>query len=89
MLTGEETFVLSTGTVAKVRWERPEVGVDITEEEYQRRLQNIADTALRVYSNQCRRMLARGEDKEAEELWRSIFRSEPFWLKEEKKSDER
>ena len=57
----------------------------ITEEEYQRRLQNIADTALRVYSNQCRRMLDRGEDKEAEELWRSIFRSEPFWLKEGQK----
>ena len=89
MLTGEETFVLSTGTVAKVKWERPEVGVDITEEEYQRRLQNIADTALRVYSNQCRRMLARGEDKEAEELWRSIFRSEPFWLKEGRNSGER
>ena len=84
MLTGEDTFVLSTGTVCKVRWERPEVGVDITEEEYQRRLQNIADTAYRVYRDECEKLLAAGKEQEAEDLWRAISPSEPFWLRERK-----
>ena len=44
MLHGVDTFTLSTGTVCTVEWTRPEVGVDITEEEQKSRMQKFAST---------------------------------------------
>ncbi len=81
MLHGEDTFVLSTGTVCKVSWTRPEVGVDITKEEQERRMKHFARTWLNILTEECEEMIRNGEPEKAEERWRGTgINIPPPWL---------
>lgn len=85
MLRGTDTYVLSTGTVATVRWTRPEVGVDITQEEFDRRLQAFATVGLRIHAKVCQKMYDEGDVEGAEQWWKAAFNGEappPPWQDE-------
>lgn len=69
MISGEDFFVLSTGTVCKVIWNRPEVGVDITQEEQELLMKKFADTWLQILTEDCNRLLEMGETELAERRW--------------------
>lgn len=70
MLHGVDTFTLSTGTVCTVEWTRPEVGVDITEEEQKARMRKFAKTWLDILSSDCQKLLEEGDPEAAEARWR-------------------
>lgn len=81
MLSGSDTFVLSTGTVCTVEWTRPEVGVDITKEEQERRMRKFAETWLRIVTEECEQLLELGEPELAEKRWRDTgLEIPPPWL---------
>lgn len=85
MLRGTDTYVLSTGTVATVRWTRPEVGVDITQEEFDRRLQRFAAQGVKLITSLCMQLRAEGKYEEAEKWWRNLYAGEappPPWQNE-------
>ncbi|MCD7730288.1 MAG: hypothetical protein LUI05_02175 [Oscillospiraceae bacterium] len=70
MLSGTDKFTLASGTVCTVHWTRPEVGVDITLEEQQRRMRKFAQTWLGIVKKDCARLLDIGEPELAEKRWR-------------------
>lgn len=81
MLHGVDTFTLSTGTVCTVEWTRPEVGVDITEEEQKSRMQKFASTWLRILTENCQKLLDEGKPEAAEKRWRETgIDIPPPWL---------
>lgn len=83
MLSGTDTFVLSTGTVCKVHWTRPEVGVDITAEEQQARINKFAQTWLDILVEECEELLDAGKPEAAEQRWRGTgIDIPPPWLDE-------
>lgn len=81
MLHGVDTFTLSTGTICTVEWTRPEVGVDITQEEQERRMRHFAQTWLNILTEECEEMIRNGEPERAKERWRGTgIDIPPPWL---------
>lgn len=78
MLYGEDKFVLSTGTVCTVTWTRPEVGVDITKEEQERRMKHFGQTWYKILVDDCEKMIENGEREKAEARWHGTGISIPF-----------
>lgn len=81
MLHGVDTFTLSTGTVCTVEWTRPEVGVDITEEEQKTLMRKFANTWLKILIENCNKLLDDGKPEAAEKRWRETgIDIPPPWL---------
>ena len=81
MITTTKTYILSSGNECTVTCHRPEIGVDITRDEYDRRLQDIGEKAYNLYCRECERLVKAGENGKAEKLWRAVFpQLEPFWI---------
>lgn len=85
MLSGCDVFTLKSGEVGKVHWTRPEVGVDITQEEYDRRVQEFGRAYVTLFSNECMRRYNAGKIDEARDLWESsgIIATPPWERKAE------
>ncbi len=69
MLSGADTFVLSTGTVCTVEWTRPETGRDFTQEEREKLTENFAETWLKIITEECERLIETGNSELAEKRW--------------------
>lgn len=85
MLRGTHTVVCSTGTVGTVHWSRPEVGVDITQEEFDRRLRKFCEAGRDLIISLCMQLRAEGKYEEAEKWWRDLYAGEappPPWQNE-------
>lgn len=83
MLTGVDYVTTRRGTVVKITWTAPEVGVDITAEEHQRRINDFAQTWLNIVAEECQKLLNEGKPEAAEARWKKAnIPFPPFWLKE-------
>lgn len=85
MLRGTHYVTCSTGTVATVHWTRPEIGKEITQEEFDRCLRNMATVGLRIHAKVCQKMYDEGDVEGAEAWWKEAFDGEappPPWRAE-------
>ena len=67
MLSGVDYVTTRRGTVVKITWTAPEVGVDITAEEHQRRINDFAQTWLNIVAEECQKLLNEGKPEEIAE----------------------
>lgn len=85
MLTGVDYVTTRRGTVGKVTWTRPEVGVDITQEEFDRRLRKFCEAGRDLIITLCMELREKGKYEEAEKWWRDLYAGEappPPWQDE-------
>lgn len=73
VITTTKTYTSSSGNECTVTCHRPEIGVEITRDEYDRRLQDIGEKIYEVYLSECDKLVKTGESEKAEKLWRAAF----------------
>lgn len=63
------------GRTALVHIKRPEVGVDISQAEYDKRTQHCAEVLADIYRREYDALMADGHTDAAVSLWHSVFAS--------------
>ena len=63
------------GRTALVHIKRPEAGVDISKEEYDKRTQHCAEVLAEIYRREYDALMADGHTEDAARLWHSVFAS--------------
>lgn len=69
------TVDVGGGRTALVHIRRPEAGVDISQAEYDRRIQHCGEVLAGIYQREYARLMADGRTKEATCLWHTVFAS--------------